>query len=282
MGSFSEKYGYKKIKSVIQIESMDDDLRNSIWNALCIYYFDQMKNPYLSMETAYHQMLVKSIWLNYFKLPIDTISNDTQIVKLILRGHYFKCKWNEVYDFIQFVTSSFFLKSTNKDFIIACNNIFQREMSGYRFISTEIAPITKEEELSEVEQALNSSSSNEPITIHLKSAIKYFSDRKAPDYRNSIKEAISAVEAVCNLITGKKNSTLADALKKIGDIIEIHQALKDSFIKLYGYTNDDQGIRHALMNELKLDSEDAKFMLISCSAFINYLRVKADKAGIKV
>jgi len=36
------------------------------------------------------------------------------------------------------------------------------------------------------------------------------------------------------------------------------------------------------MDEPTLDIEDATFMLVSCSAFVNYLVVKAQKAGIKV
>jgi len=36
------------------------------------------------------------------------------------------------------------------------------------------------------------------------------------------------------------------------------------------------------MDEPNLDIEDAKFMLVSCSAFVNYLVVKAQKAGIAI
>ncbi len=38
--------------------------------------------------------------------------------------------------------------------------------------------------------------------------------------------------------------------------------------------------RHALLDESDLDFEDAKFMLVSCSAFTNYLKGKVIKAGI--
>jgi len=62
----------------------------------------------------------------------------------------------------------------------------------------------------------------------------------------------------------------------------LHSDLKHAFQKLYGYTNDSEGIRHALMEEQTLDVEDAKFMLVSCSAFVNYLVVKAHKAGINI
>jgi len=70
-------------------------------------------------------------------------------------------------------------------------------------------------------------------------------------------------------------------LKKLEDKgIELHPALKSSFSSLYGYTNDADGIRHALLEESTLDFDDAKFMLVSCSAFVNYLAAKANKAGL--
>jgi len=35
---FSERLGFKQPKGIIQIDSMDDELRNSLWNALSIFY----------------------------------------------------------------------------------------------------------------------------------------------------------------------------------------------------------------------------------------------------
>lgn len=48
--------------------------------------------------------------------------------------------------------------------------------------------------------------------IHLTKALSLLSDRNKPDYRNSIKESISAVEATCKSLTGI--STLDKALSK--------------------------------------------------------------------
>ena len=59
-----------------------------------------------------------------------------------------------------------------------------------------------------------------------------------------------------------------------------HEALKKSFSNLYGYTNDADGIRHALLDESGLDLYDAKFMLVSYSAFLNYLAAKAAQVGV--
>ncbi len=142
--------------------------------------------------------------------------------------------------------------------------------------------ITSEEEISEIEEALKKSGPLSNVHEHLKRALELLADRKSPDYRNSIKESISAVEALCKLITGDKSATLGKALEKMEGKIKLHPALKKAFISLYGYTSDADGIRHALLEESNLDFEDAKFMLIVCPAFINYLVEKVSKSGIKI
>lgn len=65
-------------------------------------------------------------------------------------------------------------------------------------------------------------------------------------------------------------------------MVDVHPALRGAFQKLYGYTSDADGIRYALLEESNLDFEDAKFMLVSCSAFVNYLKAKAAKAGLNL
>lgn len=62
-------------------------------------------------------------------------------------------------------------------------------------------------------------------------------------------------------------------LKKIEDSgVVIHKALKSAFNILYGYTSDANGIRHAGdIGGPSSTFDEAKFMLVSCSAFINYL-----------
>ena len=97
-------------------------------------------------------------------------------------------------------------------------------------------------------------------------------DREQPDYENSVKESILAVESICNIIMGTDNAELGKALKKLEDIgIKIHSALREGFIKLYGYTSDKNGIRHCGGIDSKTTFEEAQYMLVSCSAFVNYL-----------
>jgi hypothetical protein len=116
------------------------------------------------------------------------------------------------------------------------------------------------------------------VHLHLNTALGHLGDRHSPDYRNSIKESISAVEALVNLINGTTSDTLGKALKRLN--VEAHPALADAFGKLYGYTSDADGIRHAAMDEPDLKFEDAKYMLVACSAFVNYLIAKAAASGV--
>ena len=63
----------------------------------------------------------------------------------------------------------------------------------------------------------------------------------------------------------------------------MHPALEQALIKQYGYTSNEGGIRHALSdNSLAPSYADAKFMLVSCSAFINYALAKAAELGMKI
>ena len=60
--------------------------------------------------------------------------------------------------------------------------------------------------------------------------------------------------------------------------IVLPQSLKSAFEKLYEYTNQPEtGIRHALMEEegnYVPSLEEALFMLVACSAFVNYMQAK--------
>jgi hypothetical protein len=155
----------------------------------------------------------------------------------------------------------------------AFNAFFQREYIGYRFVGNIITSISDENEVESINDAI--AVSDTAVRAHLLKANFLLADREKPDYENSIKESISAVEAFCEIKTGirGKEATLGKMLKKLEDSgIEIHSALKSAFNILYGYTSDANGIRHAGdIGGAASTFEEAKFMLVSCCAFINYL-----------
>lgn len=289
MKSFSQRYGFKPIKNIIQIDSMDDDLRVGLWNTILEIYFMQGNkyNEWHNPNYDEYSLMYKEIWGNHFKKPIDEFfydwENNGTYNFAYMKQIFFSYKWYEVYDFLEFLAnwnySSFMEQYADEKkeeaFKCSCNLILEREMSGYRFIGNLITPITSETEIAEIEEALKNSEPYKTVYTHLHRALELLSDRKLPDYRNSIKESISSIEAFLKQITQEKD--FAPAINKIENKIGIHPALKIAFTKLYGYTSDADGIRHGLMEESNIDFEDAKFILVSCSAFVNYLIVKFEK-----
>jgi hypothetical protein len=276
---FSHRNKLKKIKDKLQIKSIDDETRNRLWSGLCLIYWDEIHVDHSSMFGAstflnsryYPQQTeyFKKLWVNYFKLPIDTLDRDWQKVYNEIREYFFKCSWHEVFDFIEFLISNFDDNYKKLSFKQFCNGIFKEEFVGYRLIEDHITEITSESEINEIDEAINQP--YKPIATHLNRSLELLSDRKNPDYRNSIKESISAVEAFCKIITHNDKATLGDAIKEIETKVNLHPSLKQSILKLYGYTSDEKGIRHSLLDEDKIDFDDAKFMLVSCSSFINYM-----------
>jgi hypothetical protein len=278
--SFSQRKGIKPAKSVMQTDSMDDDLRNGLWNCITLFYWGQVDTVHYGYDERTHTLL-KNIWIHFLKLPIDEIPDGWYMTQLSLKDSFFKFSWNEIYDFIEFLANNYGVDDINEKFINACNFVLEKEMSGYRFVDKIIAPITSEQELAAIEEALAGSNPFKPVNTHLNTALERLSDRKTPDYRNSIKESISAVEAISRLITNNPKATLGEAIKKIKEKVALHPALEKAFNSLYGYTSDKDGIRHSLMEESNLKFQDAKYMLVTCSAFISYLIEKSKDAGIK-
>jgi len=149
--------------------------------------------------------------------------------------------------------------------------VLEREASGYRFIDRLISPITDNVEIEGVDTVL--AGPVDPVRTHLRRALELLSDRANPDYRNSIKESISAVESLVGATLGKKG-TLGQLIKKMDAEIGLHPALDKAFSSLYGYTSDKDGIRHAIMGQQDIGFDEAKFFLVVCSAFANFVRSK--------
>ncbi|MDH5439175.1 MAG: hypothetical protein OEZ48_00470 [Candidatus Bathyarchaeota archaeon] len=292
MKLFSQRKGIKPIKTKMQIDSMDQHLRNRLWNALETFYWRPGRLKYTS-ATALRLIqgladysdgllnLFTRIWDDFLKVPLDTMSLKWSDNHTYMRDYFFsKASWYDVYDLIEFVAEYYPQEASNKNFMDACNSVLESEMSAYRFVGGKITQVTAEEEISEIEEALDIPL--KPVHDHLKKSLELFSDKKSPDYPNSVKESISAVESMCNKITGMKKSTLGKCLDRIDSVVPIHGALREAFDHLYGYASSEEGIRHGSIKQSDVDFEIAKFMLVSCSAFVNYLILKASKAGIKI
>lgn len=266
--TFSKRMNISPSVPILQVKSMDDRLRTSLWNAIYSHMLEPGSNQTTEQSSCYR--IIKDIWANslYFSLDgIPIFFNDT--VNSI-KKEFFNFKWNEVYDLIEYIAVKY-EKSGALEYIELCNEYLKRENSGYRFAGTQLIEITNETELNEIIEASKLNGKFGFASTHIKTAIAAFSDRNEPDYRNAGKEAISAIEAVCNSLLGKKTSGVKDGLKFLVDTHGLHKALSTGFNTLYGYTSDKEGVRHALMDKDDFTKADAKYLIVTCSAFVNYV-----------
>jgi hypothetical protein len=273
-GDFSQRMGFRPLKPEIQLEGINYELLNSLWNVLFSYYLNRYSpkvgSTYRRVEGSNRHNFARGYYWHFKKMPIDQIETNWIDFLANLREDFFSYKWHRVYSFVEFILA-YVEERFVTSIIQSLNLTLERENSGYRLIDGTICPITSQEEIASVEEALKRGSVYQGIGEHLSSAIRMLSDKQNPDYRNSIKESISAVESVVRHVTGETSATLGQALKILEKTHALHPALKTAFQNLYGYTNDANGIRHSLMdNENKLTNADARFMLITCSAFINF------------
>lgn len=174
-----------------------------------------------------------------------------------------KAPYNEVLDILWYILDWIYANMYTSQFDIYSifNSFFEKEFVGYRFVEKRIIAITDKNEISSIEDACNSK--YDGINSHMQKAVGFLADRDKKDYKNSIKESISAVESVCQIITNNGKATLGQALKVIKSKgMDIHPALEKAFSSLYGYTSDQGGIRHCEgMFESNVSFEEAKFML---------------------
>lgn len=271
--SFSQRMGLAPLELPLQTHGMSDNLRLGLWNALANHL--QAMLFAVSLGQPESRTLAYRLADEFFGWDVDTITrygdDERQRIKLAFQA----LAWERAYDFIEYLANESFWGSHLTEL---WNEVLERENSAYRFVGSVIVPITNEHELATITTAAENLHPFPNAHEHLTKAAQLLGDRLNPDYANSIKESISAIEALCQALTGKPKATLGDALKYLEDQGIIHGALKATFAALYGYTSDAAGIRHGKgFGADRPDQADARFILITCSAFINYVIAKQVK-----
>lgn len=276
MTVFSRRNGYN-VKD-IQLECVSDVLKRRIMAR----FYKQEFDAYDTMDWTEYTTGIEDMMIEMgvpYEFPENQIvkrKNAEALQKYVLNSS----DWYIIYDFIEKylnVCSEKTAQLMRDEF----NRILADEVAAYRIVDKLVVPITNESELTTIADA--KATKYEPINTHISKALELYADRRNPDYENSIKESISAVESLCCIITGQTggNATLGKTIKKLKDNgVHIHPALENAFSSMYGYASDENGIRHGGIDFTNTPAEDAKYMLVSCSAFVNYLIEKWSKISV--
>jgi DNA-binding transcriptional ArsR family regulator len=289
---FSDRNRIKEENKNIQYEDFDERTRITFCNTLHSTFYDISKK----IEEAHNyenrtwaeQSVCKLVLKDVYVLQVD----DSYIydIDVLFKEYFYRTikedSYNVVLDLIEYFGKIDKLidiyRISFEGYKKRFNDVFEYEFVGYRFVDDKIVAITDKNEIEAIEKAIIENP-YEKCREHLSKALGFLSDRNNKDYSNSIKESISAVESICQIIVNDQ-ATLGKALKQLEENgIIIDKALKEAFEKMYGYTSNAGNIRHAnVFSTEKPAFEDAKYMLVACSAFVNYLVAKISKTKEKI
>ncbi len=122
-----------------------------------------------------------------------------------IRGRIFSEIFLQVYEFIEFSANlnvrgrPCFINDGGKHFALLCNKAPEQELSAFRFADTKLVKISNEEGRGAIEKALQQGK-YDGVRAHISAAAALYTQSPTPDYRNSIKGSISAVESAIGYI----------------------------------------------------------------------------------
>ncbi len=268
----------------MQRRQISGRLRNRLWNVISdlVQRIDVEMTPgmnkLLTGTFSPGHALLEQVWVDFEGGIRDEFGYDEPPLDQV-KTWFLELQWYRVYDLIEFIAAT--LKSADR-FEQECNNALAKEVAAYRLVKAKVIELVDESQLAAITAAVEIATDVPGVHAHLRTALARVADRTAPDYRNAMKEAISAVEALAKQMVGSKG-TLAEALGEFkGRGIELHPAMVKAWSAIYGYASDEVGVRHGSADASPVGLAEALNMIVSCSAFVSYLMDLARRSNIEL
>ena len=282
--SFSQAQGYEELPMSLKLEELNQKTRNKIWDCLYITVSNSLDSTLTHQGKIY---IVKQPWLSilahlhveFFTLPLDEFSgwyeDFINKYKKLLCGPGCVLRFNEIFDLLQHIMR---FEPCPPEFITDVAKIFEECRLAYRVSETQpvtIYPVTTQIEGKELLGALDQLRKNKFFGAeeHLRQASDFLNQSR---YADSIRESIHSVESVARSLDPKSSTTLTQALTELENKNPLHPAFKKGLLALYGYTSDEKGIRHSLIDDSQANVgiDEAVFMFGACASFASYLSRK--------
>jgi hypothetical protein len=275
--TFEQAEGVAPLPTQLRPKEISPELRALLWAAVHtslesqryrniegdIQFLGGWESVFDTMHVARHHRMVDEFANNYRRLVKET-------KEVFERGDYVA-----IFGWIQWVLRHPGAPSSLAEDI---NWALKTGQAAYRVLDGDtIVPMGSDAERETLERTFADLAATEfhGARAHLRNAAE---ELTAGNYANSVRESIHAVESVAKVLVDDPNADLSKALAKLEKSAVIHPAMKQGFAKLYAYTNDEDGIRHAsIAAGPAVDETDALFMIGACAAFVSYMINKARK-----
>lgn len=279
--SFSQAEGIVPLPQPLELGKLPRQVRVRIWDALheslnksmreTPDIFRQIKGSWKEILFDYH---TEFLHRSAEEFEYDFNSHVYDVRKLVLNKRF-----NTVFDFIQFVLRHhrcpIGLMESVRSSLLKFNCAYTIVAEG-----PTIVPVSSAEQGKAIQENFDALAADPFLgaRMHLKRAAEYINASKPAA---SIRESIHSVESVARRIDSNAKTSLKpalDSLQRQG--MYIHPAFQVALMKMYGYTSDEDGIRHSTIEESNVDMDDAVFIYGACASFSAYLIAKGRAKGL--
>ncbi|MCY4197087.1 MAG: hypothetical protein OXD33_09265 [Rhodobacteraceae bacterium] len=280
--SFSQRYGYEPLPKAMALGELSKEFRREACNVFESFAKSFATNSQFGwyFRNAGSQLFA-SIIGEFEGVPDYEVDANFKLVMAKVHDIIKNDRFDRVLHFLEIllrqtrIAEDYFQRL---QFATKIQALLQKHNAAYR-LSIEynhrfwFFPCESEEHAVAVAQALEllQQGEFEGAKAHLRHAVDHINGGR---HAAAIAESIHAVESVARKIDPKASKSLSPALKSLQDRgLLTHDALCKAFEKLYGYTSNEQGIRHALIDKdaANVDVAESVFMFGACASFAGYL-----------
>jgi hypothetical protein len=275
--SFAQAEGLSPLPVQLKRTEVTPELRAVLWD-----YIHQEMNRSISsggfesyLGTVWSKILKAVHVLHYHRLVDEFSNSQADAIKSVKRV-FEKGDYAEIYGWLQFVLRH----QPPPGFANQVEARLRYCRAPYRVIAGDVlCPVGSDVDAAVIGRAFEDlkSTSLTGARGHLRTAA---AELTGGNFADSVRESIHSVESAVRVI--EPNGDFSKALSQLEQKTNIHGALKKGFLALYGFSSDEQGIRHPLLEKEapSVDEADAMFMIGACSAFLSYLVNKLRAAGL--
>lgn len=266
--TFAQTQGLAPLPSQAELGTISKETVARLWNVIHAWTGYGSSSVYDPLNRD-QEIVLKQWWVNAAHRMIDESPGDVEdwrkVLKAEVQGGFLRA-----YNLSQFLLDS---RQFSEPFAIALSVALNESRAAYRVLDRKIVPFLSDAEHDQLVTAIKASGDIDAAgaRAHLLTAGSRLTQG---DWAASIQECIAAVESAARFVSGDHSRELGPILSKLRDngIIK-HGALAAALKQLYGYTSDEQGIRHSLVlkDEANVSEREAFLMLGLCASFVTYL-----------
>lgn len=268
--TFAQAEGVQPLPKQLALRTISNELSATVWAIVHISL--EKSTDYPSMGGyAYFSDPWKTIlnrwWITVLHQNLDEMPH-AESMHALVKSELTSRNYVKVLGFIEYVVRQ---RECPRDFETAISRVLEQCMAPYRIVDKTVMPFSSDQEAAAVLDAIAATklaNAGGPRT-HLNKSGQELTNG---NWAASVRESIHAVESTAKILDPSA-STLGPALSKLKDSIGLNPAMERAFKALYGYSSDENGIRHALVfnAQANVTERDAMFMLGACAAFVTYL-----------